>query len=432
MGIQSGDQFVKFGMSEMTGAARTAYLGLVLVFGMSGAALSDGKPRQFHEMPAAASKILAHPKASARGVVPIFIENGQVIINVMINGQGPFPMMFDTGGVEVVTSETATALGLEVKGAGTVRGSGEGAVPMAFTHIKGMHLGDVELSDLDMPVLALPRFFTDRGTRPPLAGLLGYNLLARFAVRLDYESRMLTLTPSRDFHYRGAGAHMPLFTDNTIPVIPAAADGIAGRFEIDTGSSDAIVLQRRFVEQYGFEVRHPGGPHMKVAGADGIFESIAARLSRFTIANAEIERPVVELPSGGRSGLPRPDVDGSIGYQILRQFVITFDYSHRNIWLERSAAFGMKTVQWKTGFQAVKADDPGFRVITVLPNTPAAAAGINVDDVITEVDGRAAASVGQAEFSGLMRGPDGTVIRLGIVRDGIPYVVTLTLKELLP
>jgi hypothetical protein len=52
-------------------------------------------------------------------VVPIFIENGQVIVNVMINEQGPFPMMFDTGGVEVVPSETATPLGLEVKGAQT-------------------------------------------------------------------------------------------------------------------------------------------------------------------------------------------------------------------------------------------------------------------------------------------------------------------------
>jgi carboxyl-terminal processing protease len=93
----------------------------------------------------------------------------------------------------------------------------------------------------------------------------------------------------------------------------------------------------------------------------------------------------------------------------------------------------MKTVQWKTGFQALKADDdPGFRVITALPNTPAAAAGISIGDVITEVDGRAAASVGQAEFSGLMRGPDGTVIRPGIVREGIPVAVTLALKELLP
>jgi C-terminal processing protease CtpA/Prc len=77
--------------------------------------------------------------------------------------------------------------------------------------------------------------------------------------------------------------------------------------------------------------------------------------------------------------------------------VITFDYSRREIWFERSAAFGETTIEWKTGFQAVKAGD-NFRVVTVQPNTPAAAAGIAVGDLITMVDGRPAASVGQAEF----------------------------------
>lgn len=141
---------------------------------------------------------------------------------------------------------------------------------------------------------------------------------------------------------------------------------------------------------------------------------------------------MAEFPSDGKRGLPAADVDGSIGYQILRQFVITFDYSRRELWFEHSAAFGMKTVQWKTGFQAVKAEGPEFQVVTVLPNTPAAAAGISVGDVITEVDGRPAGSIGQAEFSGLMRGSDGTMVRLGIVRDGTRHPVALTLKELLP
>jgi S1-C subfamily serine protease len=84
------------------------------------------------------------------------------------------------------------------------------------------------------------------------------------------------------------------------------------------------------------------------------------------------------------------EVDGSIGYQILRQFVITFDYSRGEVWFEHSFAFGTKTVQWKTGFRAVKTSGPDFRVVTVLPNSPAAAAGINVGDLITAVDGRPA------------------------------------------
>ena len=36
-------------------------------------------------------------------------------------------MLFDTGSVEAITPKIATALGLSVEGAGTVRGSGERA-----------------------------------------------------------------------------------------------------------------------------------------------------------------------------------------------------------------------------------------------------------------------------------------------------------------
>ena len=38
-------------------------------------------------------------------------------------------------------------------------------------------------------VLGLPSYVTDRGSRPPLAGFIGYELLARFAARLDYENK---------------------------------------------------------------------------------------------------------------------------------------------------------------------------------------------------------------------------------------------------
>jgi hypothetical protein len=379
------------------------------------------------------SPIAKHLHQSAGEIaVPVSVENGQIVVNVSINGQGPFPMMFDTGGVEAVTPEAATALGLTSEGSGTVQGSGEGKIPVAFTHLKDLRLGGAKLPDLVVPVLPLPRFLTDRGSRPPLAGLIGYGLLERFAVRLAYEDGTLTLISHNDFHYDGTCARVPLFFADKIPVVPAAADGIAGKFEIDTGSSTALVLQRAFVDQHGFEVRHPGGLRMKTSGVDGVFETLAARLDRFAIANAEIKRPVAEFPSGGKGGLPVAGVDGSIGYQILRQFVLTFDYARGELWVERSAAFGAKTVEWKSGFQAVKSDGPGFHVVTVMPNSLAAAAGISVGDIITEVDGKPAASVGQVEFSGLMRRPDGTVVHLGIIRDGIPRSVPLTLKELLP
>jgi Aspartyl protease/PDZ domain len=224
---------------------------------------------------------------------------------------------------------------------------------------------------------------------------------------------------------------VPLVFVNKHPVIPAAVDGITGKFDIDTGSSAALVLQRKFVEQHGLEARHPGGLRMKSGGIDGVFETVITRVDRFGIADAEIPRPAAEFPEQGRSGTPLAEVDGSMGYQILRQFRITFDQSREEAWFEQSTAFGTKTAQWKTGFQAAKTDGPDFRVVTVLPDSAAAAAGTKVGDLITEIDDRPATSVGQGEFGDLMRRRDGTPVRFTLVRDGHSRSVMLTLEELL-
>jgi molybdate transport system substrate-binding protein len=374
-----------------------------------------------------AFRVLATPT-----ILPVSVENGQLVVNANINGQGPFPMMFDSGGVEAITSKTATDLGLSVEGAGTVRGSGERAVSVALTHLQTLRLGGAELSEIGLPVIPLPQFITDRGNRAPLAGLIGFGVLNRFVVRLSYDDQTLTLIPAGDFRYSGRGERVPLFFADKTPVISAVADGVPGNFEIDTGSSTALVLQRAFVEQHGLEARHPDGLRIKVGGVGGVFDTVATRLDRFDLAASKIERPVVEFPSRDEGGIPVAGIDGSIGYQILRQFVITFDYSRREIWFERSAAFGESTIEWKTGFQAVKAGDTGFRVVTVQPDTPAANAGIRVGDLITVIDGRPAASVGQAEFGGLTRRADGTIVRLEINRDGTRHSIAVTLKELLP
>ena len=76
----------------------------------------------------------------------------------------------------------------------------------------------------------------------------------------------------------------------------AAADGVLGGFEIDTGSSTALVLQRAFVDKYGFEARHPGALRLKAGGIDGVFETIATRLDRFEFARFRNRAPRCRIP----------------------------------------------------------------------------------------------------------------------------------------
>ena len=362
-------------------------------------------------------------------MVPISIEAGAVIVDVSINGRGPFPVMFDTGAQDTLTPETAAALGLKTEGSGTFQDSGGDRVAITFTRAVAMRLGDAEMTDQPFAVLGLPPYVTDRGSRPPLAGFIGYELLARFAARLDYQAKTLTLTLGQDFRYRGIGVCVPLAFTGNIPAVPAAADGTTGRFVVDTGSSGALTLRREFVEAHDLQARHSAALRIKSVGAARPFDAILVRLDRFDIAGSWIERPATRFAAIRGEGLPFTDADGSIGYEILRQFVITFDYPRHELWLEHSSAFGTRTGEGSAGFQAIKVEGGGFSVITVVPNTPAAAAGIRVGDLITDVDGLSTRSMSFSDFAGLMRRTAGTSLQLNTVRDGVARPVTLTLKD---
>jgi predicted aspartyl protease len=370
--------------------------------------------------------------SGSESVMPVSIEAGEVIVDVSINGRGPFPLILDTGAEDGMTPETAAALGLKTEGSGTFRDSGGGSLSIAFTRVAAVRLGDAEMTDQPFAVLALPRYVTDRGNRPPIAGFIGYELLARFAARLDYDNRTLTLKPGRDFRYEGKGVRVPLVFAGNTPTVPAAADGTEGRFVVDTGSAGALTLRREFVEDHGLDTRHPSALRIKSIGVAGPFETILMRLDRFDIAESRIDRPATRYASIDKEGLPFTDIDGSIGYEILRQFVITFDYRRGELWFERSRAFGTRTGQGGAGFQAVRMEGAGFGVTTVVPNTAAAEAGLQVGDVITEIDGLSTVPMNQGEFAERMRRPVGTLVRLGAVRDGTPRTVALTLKDVLP
>ena len=79
---------------------------------------------------------------------------------------------------------------------------------------------------------------------------------------------------------------------------------------------------------------------------------------------------------------------------------------------------------WKTG-------DRSVTIARVLDGSPAAAAGIEDDDELVAVDGRALEAVTPTELFDLMRGDPGTVLVLTIERDGQHMEKSISLKKLI-
>lgn len=70
--------------------------------------------------------------------------------------------------------------------------------------------------------------------------------------------------------------------------------------------------------------------------------------------------------------------------------------------------------------------DEGLLLTQILDDSPALAAGLRAGDVITQVDGKAAAGAALETITGWIQGEEGTQVSLRYLRDGAEYDLTLT------
>jgi carboxyl-terminal processing protease len=74
-------------------------------------------------------------------------------------------------------------------------------------------------------------------------------------------------------------------------------------------------------------------------------------------------------------------------------------------------------------------DRPGARVAMVIPDSPAASAGLAIGDRITSIDGIKALAISHDDIVDRLRGPVGSSVRLDLARDGLGEALRVTLKR---
>src|SRR5207248_629767 len=82
-----------------------------------------------------------------------------------------------------------------------------------------------------------------------VSGLVGYELFKRFPVMIDYQrSRAIFYDPQK-FKYAGNGTPVPFRFKGHVPEVDGTIDGIAGAFDIDTGSRSSSRSTRRITSR---------------------------------------------------------------------------------------------------------------------------------------------------------------------------------------
>lgn len=257
-------------------------------------------------------------------------REGLIFLPVRINGSKPLSFVLDTGSTRIlIDRKLASDLGLKTSGTGSLQGAGTGRIPIEFIHDVNIALPGVESAGYDLSTADLqPLEAVDGGK---VDGIIGYPLLSRFVITVDYAAKQLTLTLPEAFHPANAAQALPIELREKWPfvkgelVLPGPVT-VQDSFLIDSGSSDAVdhpivmTLQSRVPSKSGV------GLGAEVQGA-------TARATSFRLGRYKVEGPLVAC-CGGTDATSK-----LIGSEILRRFTVTFDYPSSRILLTPNSQY---------------------------------------------------------------------------------------------
>lgn len=136
--------------------------------------------------------------------------------------------------------------------------------------------------------------------------------------------------------------------------------------------------------------------------------------------------------TGAKGGtLARSDIAGIIGGELLARFRVIYDCPRARLHLEAGQNIGAPFEDDMSGIKWVASgsDRNHFRVATVVPDSPAARAGVAAGDVLIAVGGRTSGSFDR-EWLGQTLRSNGRRITLKFDRKGTRLPITIVLRRM--
>jgi|GEM_PF-2591408 len=379
------------------------------------------------------------------------------------------PLVLDTGaGHLALDHDLARLLGIAEAG-----GAARNAVELASRPLERLSLG-ARQRDLLSPVLtvdgAIVRAVTDR----PVLGLIGQDCFAHEALAIDYAAGRIALVPipahgaaagaarlaaePRVRASRSRAALAGVLGERAVAVpFDLAGDGkmlVRGRVSnprpparsapltlvLDTGATKSVLFEPALERRAR---HHRAWRAVRGLTAPTLFGEAPAALAR--VPRLELEAvggalacddlDAAVMTSDLHSLLSRVverEVDGLVGYSLLRRHRVVIDYPHRIAWLEpRADEWNDRPWEYSSpGFQLERRDGVP-RVVAVALGSPAERAGARPGDVVVRVDGEDAAALDVVALTRRLEGPPGTWIELVLRRDGVERTYRLERRELL-
>lgn len=262
--------------------------------------------------------------------VPFEFIRNEIVVQVKVNGKGPFNMMLDTGtDPSAIDLVTAKELGLKLSSTGgPVSGGGTDKNVAYATSLPLLELGG--LTAKKVAALAIDLTKISAGLGKPLQGVLGHSLLNGRIVQIDYPNRVVRFYSQSPFSKpRGLSFR---YNDNVL-IDDVYVNGKKLIGNLDTGSSGSFSLTPAAVTYLGLEDEFNRASVSTSVGFNNVSENREGKVSNVTIGGISVDTPSVVFFGKG-TGRDKKPWGVNIGNAFLKDFVVTIDYPRKLVTLE--------------------------------------------------------------------------------------------------
>lgn len=376
------------------------------------------------------------PPQAAGAVAPIELYRNHIFAKVRINGSEPLNFIVDTGAsVTTLSDKRAQELGLElhnqqtmIVGAGTEKSKIATAYSVRFT------LAGKDVTAKNVMVLSLAELELLEGHR--IDGVLGVDLFDQYVVKVDYGARTLTLFDPANYVYSGTGEAIPVKRQGGWIMVPvtitmSAEKSVKADFAVDTGSGRALGVNSPLVkEEHLLSPDRPALPTFG-AGVGGEYSASLGRVQSIQIGGFRFKNLVANF-STATQGATSQSYAGEVGGEIFRRFTVIFDYRRERVILEPNSSFSEPFQSNMSGvlLAATSGDFKTFKVLHVLPGSPAAEAGLQQGDLFLEVNGKPAGESSIGDIEKLFK-QEGLACAIKVKRDQQILEMTIRTRKLI-
>jgi len=267
--------------------------------------------------------------------IPFEVENGSIVLTVTLNNSHqPLHLLFDTGADGIaLTQGMADTLGLQVtrKQSTSVVG---GNMDISISENNTIHLDTFAIGGQSIALFKTLKHGVD--------GIIGNNIAKRFIVKVDFDTKQLSLYNFGNYKYEPGGTTVSFTLSKGLIILTCtlcltAGQSDTGQFVFDSGASYGLICFRPFVRKNrllvsGFIPESSGSTtSMGITTPTFTGKAVSFTVSNLTPIN---NLPVTLMAGSGQDEAWQPGFDGSIGIKFINHYNFTINMQRSEIYFK--------------------------------------------------------------------------------------------------